>query len=523
MKKVAIYCRLSSEDRNKIDPDEDSRSIQTQKTMLIDEAIKRGWDIYNIYSDDDFSGTDSNRPEYKKLLQDAEERKFDVVLCKSQSRFTRDMEHVEKYINGKFREWNIRFVSILDNTDTNIKGNKKARQIHGLVNQWYIEDLSENIQQAFITRKKQGLYIGSFACYGYLKDPSNCNHLVIDPNASQIVKRIFFLFLNGHGCDSIAKKLSNEGVLPPAEYKNKFIKEGYVNSLRRKHLQPEWNSSSVYMILTNETYIGNLAQNKSRTVDFKSHKRIKISKEDWIRSENTHEPIISKEDFLKVQQLLKKRTRPKQGGGNHLFSGKLVCGECGHSMFMNSSRGEHRYYRCMRNKESCKGICVSEKYLISHVLDELKQYVTNYMSPEYLAEKIQLKESLYKDVECIREQVKKNEKKLKEYTDITKTLYSDRVNGIISIEDFKQLQELYMAEKEQLILQNDQLKEQLSKTEKRLAYERENEKTEILEHAKEILTLDTFTRNMAEELIEKIKVWDAPGWGNKYLEIYWNF
>ena len=221
--------------------------------------------------------------------------------------------------------------------------------------------------------------------------------------------------------------------------------------------------------------------------------------------------------------MLKRRTRPKKGGGKHLFSGKLVCGECGHSMFMNSSRGEHRYYRCVRNNESCKGICVSEKYLIRHVLDELKQYVTNYMSPEYLAEKIQLKESLHNDVECIQEQIKKNEKKLNEYADITKTLYADRVNGVLSIEDFKQLQELYMTEKEQLILQNDQLKEQLSKTEKRLAYEQENEKNEILEHAKEILALNTFTRNMAEELIEKIKVWDAPGWGNKYLEIHWNF
>ena len=141
MKRVALYCRLSDEDKNKLNKSDDSESIQNQKNMLIEYSMKNGWEIYDIYSDDDFKGSDRNRPEFNRLLQDAEKGLFDIVLCKSQSRFTREIEVVEKYIHGKFLEWGIRFVGFTDNADTDNKGNKKARQINGLVNEWYLEDL----------------------------------------------------------------------------------------------------------------------------------------------------------------------------------------------------------------------------------------------------------------------------------------------------------------------------------------------------------------------------------------------
>ena len=140
--KVAIYCRLSREDDDKLHESDESESIQNQKSMLINYAIERSWDIYNIYCDEDYSGIDSERPEFNKLLEDAKSHKFDIVLCKTQSRFTRDMEIVEKYLHNKFIEWNIRFVSPVDHVDTLDKGNKKSRQINGLVNEWYLEDLS---------------------------------------------------------------------------------------------------------------------------------------------------------------------------------------------------------------------------------------------------------------------------------------------------------------------------------------------------------------------------------------------
>ena len=143
--------------------------------------MERGWDIYHIYCDEDYSGADSQRPDFNKMIQAAKEKKFQIVLCKTQSRFTRDMELVEKYIHGLFPIWGIRFIAVADNADTEVKGNKKARQINGLVNEWYLEDLSENIRMVFDMKRRQGQYIGGSPIYGYQKDPKDHNHLIIEP------------------------------------------------------------------------------------------------------------------------------------------------------------------------------------------------------------------------------------------------------------------------------------------------------------------------------------------------------
>ena len=178
--RVAIYCRLSEEDRNKQSETDDSNSIQNQKSMLLQYSLEHGWEVYNIYSDDDYTGSDRRRPEFNRLLEDAKNRKFDIVLCKTQSRFTRELELVEKYIHGLFPIWGIRFISIVDNADTANKGNKKSRQINGLVNEWYLEDMSENIKSVLTDRRKNGHHIGAFALYGYKKDPDVKGHLIID-------------------------------------------------------------------------------------------------------------------------------------------------------------------------------------------------------------------------------------------------------------------------------------------------------------------------------------------------------
>lgn len=153
MNKVAIYVRLSDEDRDKQNEFDESESIQNQKSMLIEYAMQRGWEIYDIYSDEDYAGSDRNRPDFNRFLGDAEKRKFNIGLCKTQSRFTREMELVEKYLHGLFPRWGVRFVSVVDNADTEVKGNKKSRQINGLINEWYLEDLSENIRSVMRHKK----------------------------------------------------------------------------------------------------------------------------------------------------------------------------------------------------------------------------------------------------------------------------------------------------------------------------------------------------------------------------------
>ena len=186
--RAAIYCRLSKEDEHKTG---ESESIQNQKSMLIEYAVQKGFDIYQIYSDEDYSGIDRDRPAFNAMIEAASQHRFDVVLAKTQSRFTRDMELVEKYLHGKFVEWGIRFIAVVDHVDTDDRANKKSRQINGLVNEWYLEDLSNNVRSVLDHKRREGQYIASFALYGYRKDPDARGHLVIDPEAAAVVERMF--------------------------------------------------------------------------------------------------------------------------------------------------------------------------------------------------------------------------------------------------------------------------------------------------------------------------------------------
>ena len=213
MAKVALYCRLSEEDRNKVSAADDSASIQNQKSMLLQYASQQGWEVFHIYSDDDYTGSDRNRPEFQRLLADAEARKFDIVLCKTQY-----SEIARKYLHSLFPLWGIRFVSIVDNADTDNKGNKKSRQINGLVNEWYLEDMSENIRSVLTSRREGGFHSGAFALYGYQKDPERKGHLIVDPEAAAVVRRVFALFAQGYGKTAIARLLNAEGIPNPAEY-----------------------------------------------------------------------------------------------------------------------------------------------------------------------------------------------------------------------------------------------------------------------------------------------------------------
>lgn len=196
---VGIYVRLSDEDRDKVNRMDESESIQNQKIMLRDYCIERGWEIYDIYCDEDYSGTDFDRPNFQRMLKDCENGIIQTVLCKSQSRFSRDLSVIETYLHDKFIEWGVRFISVIDRADTEDIGNKKSRQINGLMNEWYCEDVSENIRKVLQHKRKNGQFTGSFAPYGYLVNPDNKNHLIIDEIAAPIVKNIFEWYLQGWG------------------------------------------------------------------------------------------------------------------------------------------------------------------------------------------------------------------------------------------------------------------------------------------------------------------------------------
>ena len=192
---AAVYCRLSKEDEEKTA--RESESIRNQRALLLAWAAEHGYRIYRVYTDEDYSGIDRARPGFNAMLADARAGRFEVILAKTQSRFTRDMELVEKYLHGLFPEWGVRFIAVLDHVDTCDPAGKKARQINGLINEWYLEDLSGNVRAVLDHKRRSGSYIASFALYGYRKDPQDHSRLLPDEPAAQVVRQIFALYLQG--------------------------------------------------------------------------------------------------------------------------------------------------------------------------------------------------------------------------------------------------------------------------------------------------------------------------------------
>lgn len=314
--KAAIYCRLSVEDEDRGSSKCISESIQNQQLLLLDYAKKHDYELFAIYVDEDYSGLDSSRPAFVRMLADAQAGYFQVILCKTQSRFTRDMELVERYLHHLFPLWGIRFIGIVDGVDTAERHNKKARQITGLINEWYCEDLSDNIRAVFQKKMQDGQFIGSFACYGYKKDPTDHHRLVIDEPAAQIVQRIYQLYLSGTGVTSIARQLTTEQIPPPSIYKQM---QGLKFHSPRSSVH--WSVSTIKNILKNPTYTGTLVQGKEKKLSYKSKKMIHLPPECWIRIPGTHPAIISEEDFQTVQnqlQLKKRKKFPKKDA--HILS-----------------------------------------------------------------------------------------------------------------------------------------------------------------------------------------------------------
>lgn len=532
--KVAIYCRLSDEDHNKKNPEEDSRSIQTQKAMLRDYAHEQGWEIYDIYSDDDYSGADSNRPEYNRLLEDAEKRKFDIVLCKHQSRFTRDMVHVETYINEKFSEWGIRYVSLLDGADTSLAGNKKSRQINGLVNEWYLEDLSENMRRAYATRKKEGKYIASCPVYGYKKDPNDPYHLIIDAPSAKIVKRIFTMCIEGMSLNVIARTLNEEGVPSPTKYKTEvqginFKGTENLRKARRYKGESLWQSSSVNHILNNEVYTGGLYQNKRRTISYKNHNRINLPREEWIIVKDTHEPIVTMEEFEQARIRRARNPRITTRGEGNFFSGKLVCGYCSGAVVYNSSRDGHRYYRCHNriNLKNCKGVSVSEELLKREILRELRTIFDTWISEDdinAISENVKVKtDSAFQNLEG---ELYSKQASLEKIIETKSSLYSDMVEGVVSKDDYREMSEHFSQKQKTLKKEIESLERtlELEKTTAQLRQKREKKlKALVRQTADKYLKCEELTVEMLQTFVDYVEVKNGEKRGSKELKIHWNF
>ena len=520
--KVAIYCRLSREDDDKPHENDESESIQNQKSMLINYSIKNNWDIYNIYCDEDYSGIDSKRPEFNKLLEDAKKHKFDTILCKTQSRFTRDMEIVERYLHNKFIEWNIRFVSLVDHVDTLDKGNKKSRQINGLVNEWYLEDLSENIKKTFDSKRKQGLHIGSFVCYGYKRSPENKNKLIIDTEVSDVIQLIFNLYEQGNGVTKIAQILNNKGVFTPTRYK---LSQGINFKNQGKNIN-YWCESTVSKILKNQVYIGNLVQGYNKKVSYKSKKMVHQPKSEWIIVENTHEPIITKEQFYKVQEIFKSKTRRCKNGEVHIFANKLVCLDCGAKLYKCQNDRDYIYFSCKGSKKlygTCTPHSIGYENFKNLVTQKIKVKILTFDDFDDISDKLFVfndnlnkakllenkKETLCKDMENINKEIKK--------------LYLNKVSGKVPEDVFEDLNSSFLSDKSSKQKELSKVENDLSNLKAKELNSKfiKEQKEKIINHFKDFKELNY---DIVNSFIDYIEIGEKNKKTNSQdVVIHWNF
>lgn len=289
MEYAAVYLRLSKEDMEKTQ-EEHSRSIENQRCILQEYAISHGFTIYEYYADDDYSGLSLERPAFMHMLEDASRHCFSTILAKSQSRLSRNMEHAEYLMHDLFPSLGIRFIGVVDGVDTAQKSGKKARQINALVNEWYSEDLSENIRAVYRRKMMNGEYLGAYAPYGYRKNSENPHKLVIDEQTAFWVKKIYEWYIEGSNVLQIKKRLEENHVPTPT---GKFI----------------WSESTIKKILANEVYTGAILQGKSRRKSFKDKKLYYLPRKQWIVVEGMQEPIIDKELFEKAAARRRERRR----------------------------------------------------------------------------------------------------------------------------------------------------------------------------------------------------------------------
>ena len=513
--RVAIYCRLSEEDRDKENKEDDSRSIQNQKLMLTEYAIRQGWEIQGVYSDDDYTGADRNRPKFNKILELAEQKEIDIILCKSQSRFTRELELVEKYINGLFIEWGIRFIGLVDNADTEVKGNKKSRQINGLVNEWYLEDLSDNIKSILKSKREKGLHTGGLVLYGYQKDPKKKGHLIIDPKAAKVVREVFSLYNQGMGKTAIARELNRRGIPNPTQYK---AQQGIAYKTPPSELGTKWKYFSISNMLSNEMYIGNMVQGKYGSVHYKSKKNKPKPKEDWVIVKGTHEPIIDMNLWNSVQSKINANFKPFSGGKIGIFAKKCKCKNCGYTLKTSKSHGD-RYLRCPTrqvDKSSCVGSFVAEKTVERTVLKELNSLIKQYLNVDQLEEKVILNQ-FRNDKELLQKEIKQYQAKVNKYGKALKELFMQKVNESITQEEFVSLSAELRKDKEHIeALLTDKQKKLLE-----LNNEQETlkSKRQLLE---QYVNVTELTREMVDNLIDYIEVGEKdPTTKKKSIKIYW--
>ena len=505
--KAALYVRLSREDGDK----EESDSVSNQRALLNDfAALQEDIEVYDVYVDDGWSGTNFERPDFLRMMQDIKGRLVDCVVVKDLSRFGRNYIEVGQYIEKVFPFMDVRFISVNDMLDS-VKNPQAMNNLivpfKNIINDEYCRDISNKVRSSLDMKRKQGKFIGSFATYGYLKDPSDHNHLIVDEEAAAVVQNIFAWFIAGMSIIGIAKKLNEFGILNPSAYKQE---KGFCY----RHPSGEkndgmWPDSSVRRILRNEVYTGNLVQGKNKIKSYKVQVSVAVPQEQWIIVPNTHEAIISKETFEKAQFLFTRDTRTAPDANQvYLLAGFVKCADCGRAMnrkLISQPYKKYCYYICSTFKKMHNGACtkhtIRSDKLENAILETIRTQVALAVSMDEMVEtinqRIHVKKSSARTLAALA--AKKHERKQLEKMKLE--LYPDWKNGDITKNEYQQL-------KEQMDVRLASVEENIAALEQSMEETKNgvDSSNAFLSSFLKYRNIQTLTREILVELVDEVRV-----------------
>ena len=494
---VALYIRLSKEDENK----GPSQSVQNQESLLREFVEQHRLSVFDTYVDDGWSGTSFDRPNFQRMISDIEAQKVNMVITKDLSRLGRDYIMTGHYMERYFPEHRVRYISLLDGIDTGVDSTANdITPFRAIMNDMYAKDISKKIKSVKRDKQRKGQFIGGKPMYGYKMHPTEKNKIVIDEKAAPVVQRIFSLALSGMSCRKIATTLNEEGIPTPATYANLSVaRPGPYSGL--------WSSERIADMLKNETYIGNMVQGRTVKISYKSKKCLRQSPENWVVVEGTHEPIIDPETFQKVQMLVNSRKYTRSRTYDFLLKGLIFCHECGYPMAVlnrKNAAGEDRlYFVCRTYQRFTKaGICtchsIKEETVNKAVLTKVRDVCQTYLNPDALcpiaAEAV---ENASKAASCEAE-IQALQSKITALTTNLDQMYMDRLNGLLSEEDF---QRIYQKVKMDRTVLEERLKNLQEQAKQPVSAE---EKAKAL--VKQFLDSALSSRELLVSLIERVEL-----------------
>ena len=501
-----LYERLSRDDNM----DGESYSIGNQKKLLTKVAKEKGYTNLVHFFDDGISGVTMDRPGFADMIQQLEQGKAAAVFVKDLSRLGRNYIEVGRLTEEFFPNHDIRLVAVSDNIDTD-EGENELAPIRNLFNEWYARDISKKRRISNKIKGNAGEPMGQ-PPYGYIKDPENPKRWIVDEEAAQVVRRIYRMTLEGVGTEQIAAKLEEDGVLTPRAYwQSKGInRPGKVKDLPPTH----WNSSSVIKMLSVQEYCGDILNFKTYSKSYKNKKRLENDRENWAIFKDVHEPIIERAVFEQVQQKRgKMRKRQAKDGERSMFSGLLVCADCGSNLHFHFNQGnpEIKYFNCSNYKGN-RGTCGSTHYvrvdfLEQVVLGEIRR-LTKYAG---LYEDDFLKEVIGHSRQAEETERRLKEKELKsllarddELDGLFERIYEDNVSGKLSDDRFAKMSRRYEEEQKELSEKIKKLRSEIEKQSSRAT------STELfVSIVRKYTRARKLTPRMLNELVEKIEVYNA--------------